>query len=269
MSLGPPAWAALGLLLLSACATGPEPARLEDLPGPSEVVGRIEPEPVYVDPDPWEGFNRPMFRFNDALDRWFFGPVATGWDFLTPTYFQVHLEQVFVNLEFPRRFLSSLTQAELKQGGIELGRFLVNSTVGIVGFWDPASHHLGLEGRNEDFEQTFGVWGMARGPYAMLPIFGPFHARGLASFPLDYVTVGENVIPGAGWVRRINLRALSAEDIEQARRTALDLYVFVRDAYGQRREVLLRNGAAPPQSPDDDLYELDDDLYELDEDEEP
>lgn len=259
------------LLALAGCAALAGPYGCASTPDPSThtAPGATAGQADEVDPDPWEGFNRPVFGFNDALDRWFFGPLATGWDFLTPTYFQVHLEQLFVNLEFPRRFLSSLTQAELRQSGIELGRFIVNSSVGIAGFWDPASHHLGLEGRNEDFEQTFGIWGMARGPYAMMPVLGPFHTRGLASFPFDYVTTGGNVLPGGFLLRNVNLRATNAEDFERARKTALDLYVFMRDAYGQRRALLLRNGAPAPDAPDDDFYDMDDDFYELDEDEDP
>ncbi len=100
-----------------------------------------------------------------------FEPLAVGWEFVTPRTLRVHLGQLFGNLRFPVRFVNDLLQADVRQAGVELGRFTVNSTVGVGGLFDPATG-WGLEQRNEDFGQTLGFWGVPTGPYLQLPFLG-------------------------------------------------------------------------------------------------
>ncbi len=216
------------------------------------------PGPEYeLDPDPIEGTNRVMLGFNDALDRWLLRPVAIGWTWITPEYFRTHLHQMYMNLNFPGQLVNNLLQAEVKQAGKDVGRFVTNSTVGIVGFFDPATG-WGMPTRNEDFGQTLGVWGMGPGAYLMLPFAGPSGGRDFLAFPIDTVlNVGSSLALPGSMVRQINQRALALGQIEQGRAAALDWYSFVRNAYRTSREAAIVNEVGI--APDDDLYELDED----------
>ncbi len=237
-------------LLACASARGPDPE-----PGP--------------DADPWRPFNHAMFTFNDAVDRWLIGPIARGWIFVTPETVRVHLEQFYDNLNFPGYFVQPLLQGDPKQAGVALARFGVNSSVGIAGFFDPADHWLGLDRRQEDTGQTFGVWGSGPGPYLVLPVLLPASsARDAAGYPFDSaLNIGDSalisyVVPilwPATALRTINRRALADEDLRELREASFDWYSAVRDAYLQRREVLIRNDLDDgEETPSDDLYELDD-----------
>jgi phospholipid-binding lipoprotein MlaA len=236
-------------LLACASAQGPEPAAAEN-------------------PDPWQPFNHAMFSVNDALDRWLIGPVAQGWIFVTPETVRVHVEQFFDNLNFPGYFVQPLLQGDPKQSGVALARFGVNSTAGLAGFFDPANHWLGLPRRPEDSGQTFGVWGSGPGPFLVLPFVLPASSvRDTAGYPFDAVlNVGDSplisfVVPvlwPATLVRTINRRALADADLRELRTASFDWYAAVRDAYLQRREVLIRNDRDDgEEAPNDDLYEID------------
>ncbi len=218
-------------------------------------------------PDPWRGFNHAMFTVNDKIDIWLLGPVAQGWIFITPETVRVHLEQFFDNLNFPGYFVQPLLQGDPKQSGVALARFGVNTTVGLAGFFDPASHWLDLQRRPEDMGQTFGVWGSGPGPYLVLPVLLPASdVRDASGYPVDAVlNVGDSpliswVVP-ALWpvtlVRTINRRALADEDLRELRAASFDWYSAVRDGYLQRREVLIRNDRdGANEGAADDLYEL-------------
>ncbi len=215
------------------------------------------------DPDPWQPFNRPMFAVTDAFDRWLLGPVARGWDFLLPRTVVVHVDQFFDNLNFPGYFVQPLLQGDPKQSGVAFARFGLNTTVGLAGFFDPASHWLGLERRREDMGQTFGVWGAGPGPYLCLPIVLPASdVRDALGYPFDAVlNVGDSpLIPWwpVSLVRNVNRRALVEKDLREAREAAFDWYSAVRDGYLQRRGVLIRNATETEEGTSDDLYELDD-----------
>lgn len=220
-----------------------------------------------VDIDPLQAINRPIFRANDALDRWLLNPAATAWDRVTPRAVPVHIDQVYDNLRTPGRAVNDLLQGEVKQSGVEWSRFLLNSTAGIAGIFDPASHFFGLQGRLEDFGQTLGVWGVPPGAYLMLPVLGPSGARELAALPVDLVLDPISWLPrwgyraGANTLYQVNYRSLRLEEIKNARASALDLYSSLRDAYRQLRENLIRNGE-PPQEVPDDMYNLDQDAPE-------
>ncbi len=234
---------ALAALLLCGCAA---PGVQSNLSG--------------LDHDPWQRGNRRVFGFNEGLDRLVLAPVARGWTAITPETARVHLGQLFDNLAFPRLFVNSLLQAEPYQAGVEFWRFVLNSTVGVAGLFDPASE-IGLVRRDEDFSQTLGVWGVDSGRYVVLPFLGPSTLRDTAALPLDLALNGSVLIPfpgsaAAGAVRAVNTRALVAKDLDAARETALDFYAFARNAYLQLRRAQVSNESAAPAVQDDDLYEV-------------
>lgn len=203
--------------------------------------------------DPWQAWNRPVFAFNTKVDDYVLGPVAHGWMFITPQVVRDAIGRFFFNVAFPSRFVSSVGQGEAKKALTELGRFVVNSTFGIAGIFDPASE-IGLARYDEDIGQMFGRWGIPPGPYWVIPLLGPSDPRDavgrlgdaalnpffwLPPFWLPYAANGLNVV---------NSRALADKQIQNARRTALDYYVFVRDAFLQNRASAVRDANTPGQA---------------------
>ena len=219
------------------------------------------PEDEPPDIDPLEPVNRPIFGFNDFLDRWLLNPLAVGWEFITPRTVPHHFEQLMDNLRTPGWALNDLFQGEVKQSGVEWSRFLINTTVGIGGIFDPANHFLGLADRQEDFGQTLGVWGVPPGPYLMLPVLGPSGGRELAALPVDIVLNPLSFVPGANFVYAVNARSLRLDEVANIRASALDLYSSLRDGYRQLRLSQIANGEAPEEATDD-LYELEEELAE-------
>ena len=213
--------------------------------------------------DPWQGFNKPVFRFNEGVDRYALRPISQGWTFVTFEEMRLAVKRFFFNATFPSRFVSSLGQGEAGKAADETGRFLVNTTVGIGGLFDPASH-FGFPRHDEDIGQMFGRWGIPPGPYLVLPLLGPSNPRDavgtvgdLLLSPFMWVDVP---IYGLGFLNVVNSRALADREIENARRTALDFYVFVRDAFVQNRAAAVANqeqsSSAKGGGPFDDLYDL-------------
>ena len=242
-------WRALAAAgLLAACAS----------PDAGETADAGES----VDIDPLQAINRPIFSANDALDLYLLTPAAKVWDRVTPRAVPVHVDQVFENLRTPGRAVNDLLQGQVQQAGVECGRFLLNSTAGIAGIFDPASHFFGLETRLEDFGQTLGVWGVPPGAYLMLPVLGPSGVRELAALPVDLALDPISWLPrwgyraGANTLYQVNYRSLRLDEAASLRESAIDLYSSLRDGYRQLRESLVRNGGAPQEVPDD-LYELD------------
>lgn len=213
--------------------------------------------------DPIEPFNRGIFWFNDRLDVFLFEPLGKGWKLITPKAARDALERLFTNLRFPVRLVGSLLQGELVNAGEETGRFVVNSTVGIVGLFDPATA-WGLELHDEDFGQALGHWGTPPGPYLVLPIFGPSNARDALGQVVDLgLQSGPSLASAAAGtalsaVDLVNSRALVLEEIRQAKQASLDFYVFVRNAYVQLRRMQVQNGELPKEDPVHDLYEIED-----------
>jgi phospholipid-binding lipoprotein MlaA len=215
-------------------------------------------------PDPWRGYNEPVFGFNDALDRWVLGPVARGWDWLLPGFVLTGVDNFFRNLDMPRTFVNDLLQAKPVDAAHDLGRFVTNSTVGVAGFVDVASM-IGIRENREDFGQTFGRWGTPAGPYALLPIF-PFRCtvRDWLAYPLDLALdpllvlsfAADVPVYGSGVLDVVNRRAINDEQIEENRREAIDWYVFVRDACLQDREGDVNDGTKPSVEGEEDLYEF-------------
>ncbi len=218
--------------------------------------------------DPFENQNRAVFEFNEDLDTYVLDPVASGWEFITFEGLRESVQKFFINLAFPRRFFANLGQAEGRAAMDELGRFLLNTTVGIGGLFDPATH-VGIPLHNEDFGQMFGAWGIGTGPFWVLPFFGPSNPRDAVGLVFDLAfdlrTIASatpiGTLAWTGAIQNVNRRALVDEDIDLARDAALDLYVFSRDAYGQRRDAAIANrdfGADLPEEDGDSLYDFPD-----------
>lgn len=211
--------------------------------------------------DPLEGYNRAMYSFNDTLDRFVAKPIAKGYDTVMPDALSQGVSNFFNNLDEIRTIVNDLLQFKFSQAADDTGRFLLNSTVGVLGIFDVAGH-AGHERNNEDFGQTLGVWGVGPGPYFVFPLFGPSTIRdGIGEFvdfeftdPIGYIdhVPTRNQFYGARVLdRRANLLGLE-KVLDEA---ALDEYSYVRDAYLQRRQDLVYDGNPPEE--DFDVFEDD------------
>lgn len=210
--------------------------------------------------DPLEGFNRAMFSFNETVDKAAFKPIAQGYEAAVPLPGRTGVSNFFGNLGDLWIGVNNLVQGKPAQAASDLGRVLVNSTLGIAGLFDVATE-LGLEKHDEDFGQTLGRWGVGGGPYFVWPIIGPRTARDTLGFGVDVLAdpVGHlsdvSARNSAFGVRFVDTRAalLPAEKaIEEA---SLDKYAYVRDAYLQRRRSLIHDGNAPRLDDDASLDE--------------
>ena len=208
--------------------------------------------------DPFEGYNRAMFGFNDAADRLVVKPAATIYSKATPELFQFLVGNFFGNLGEISNSVNNFLQGKPKAALMDVTRFTVNMTIGFLGFGDPASE-LGIERSNEDLGQTLGKWGVPTGPYLVLPFLGPTSARDLtATFvelplnPVNRFKPAKNAVIARG-IQLIDTRAgfLRATDLIDG--AALDSYTFVRNGYFQRRLSLIYDGDPPlPDMKEDD-----------------
>lgn len=202
--------------------------------------------------DPIEGFNRAMFAFNEGLDGAIIKPVATGYAGVVPSPIQTGVSNFFGNIADFFIGINNILQGKVGEGVSDLGRVVVNSTIGVLGVVDVASE-MGMEKHEEDFGQTFGRWGVGDGAYVVVPLFGPRTARDTVGLVVDYQA------DPVGKVKRVATRnsliALRLIDdradllpadkvIEEA---SLDKYAYIRGAYLQRRLNLIYDGN-PPRS---------------------
>lgn len=243
------ALAAMAVVAALACAAPP---------------ASIAAEGTSATEDPWISLNRGIFRFNDALDRYALEPVARGYDFVMPDRAQGWVTNFFNNLWFPVTFTNCVLQAKPEQATQSLARFIVNTTVGIGGFGDPATR-LNVPAPLEDFGQTLGYWGTPTGPYLVLPLFGPSNVRDTFGRAADSATrvwpwyVNWWVSTPVGALEIVNMRARYLENVKDLRESSVDYYVSVRNAYLQRREALIADrigGSDRSQgnTSQDDLY---------------
>jgi len=207
-------------------------------------------------PDPWEGFNRKSYAFNDAVDRAVLKPVATGYVKVVPAFAREGVNNFFDNLDDIGTGLNNILQGKPRDGVSDLGRFVVNSVFGVFGLWDVATP-LGLEKHNEDFGQTLGVWGVQSGPYLVLPLLGPSSARDAPArivdpswFYSEYVNP-ESLYWGVWGLDKVRIRANLFQAEGVLKEAALDQYSFVRDAWLQRRRSQVYDGN-PPRPKEDD-----------------
>ena len=186
--------------------------------------------------DPWENANRATYRFNTTIDSYAFKPLAQGYDAITPTYLQTRISNFFSNISEPWYMLHNTLQGEGEDAIQSLMRFAFNTTFGIFGLLDIASE-LGMEQRQESLGLTLGKWGLGRGPYLMLPLFGPSTTRQATAALLDF-TAYDKLTASVPDTTKIPLRAL---ELLQLRAGLLphenaifgDEYVFIRTAYLQ------------------------------------
>lgn len=200
--------------------------------------------------DPIEGFNRAMFAFNEGLDSAIIKPVATGYEAVLPSPVRTGVTNFFGNIADLLIGVNNLLQGKGSEAVSDLGRVVINSTVGLLGIFDVASE-AGLEKHNEDFGQTFGRWGVGSGAYVVIPVFGPRTARDTAGLILDVAADPvTHVTPNAERnvllvLRAVNDRANLLPADKVVEEAALDKYSYIRDAYLQRRRNLIYDGNAP------------------------
>lgn len=192
--------------------------------------------------DPIEPFNRGMFWFNDKVYFYALKPVAKAFR-VVPEPARVSVDNFFSNITSPISIANSLLQFKLKDAGVQFGRLLINSTIGIVGLFDPADSQFNLREKEEDFGQTMGRYGIGAGPYLVLPFLGPSSLRdGLGSVAdgfIDPITLladdDAGIIVGARALQVINAVSLDKDTYESVKKEQLDPYLFVREAYSQNR----------------------------------
>lgn len=204
-----------------------------------------EPDPN----DPWEPFNRSMYEFNDNLDKDIIAPLADYYLKL-PDGGRAAIHNFFVNLTYPTTVINQFLQGKFERGFEDTMRFIFNTTFGLLGFIDIAGPS-GLERHQEDFGQTFAVWGIPQGNYLTLPILGPKTVRSAVGWPLDFLTTplfwidtGTEFVAVAG-VDIVDTRARLAPAIKLRDETAFDPYIFTREAYLQQRQNLIYDGNPP------------------------
>ncbi len=221
------------------------PAAGGEEPEMREPSFAAESPPVPGVADPIEPVNRGIFYVNDKLYRWVLKPVAKGYSYVVPEAVRTGVRNFFSNLGTPVRAVNTLLQGKIKETGTELARFVINSTVGMAGFFDAAKDWR-LERKDEDTGQTLGAWGLGNGFYLVLPFLGPSTARDAVgtvgdSFldPLAYLLEPRDAIY-ARVLRAENELSFRLNEYDELTGAAVDPYVAVRDAYIQYRAKRVR-----------------------------
>ena len=224
------------------------------LSGPADAALRGTPDSAPQDADveeydPWEKFNEKMFTFNYNMDKYVLKPVAKGYNFIMPDMFQTMIDNAFTNLRMPSRFVNKVLQLKLLDATKEMGRFIINSTLGIGGLFDVARQEMGLERQRADFGQTLGIWGVGPGPYLVLPFLPPLTVRDGIGYgadgamnPLYYYIP---FFPDAFAMRvgdTVNDRSLNLDLFQGIEESTVDLYSSVRNGYLQRRARMIKEG---------------------------
>jgi phospholipid-binding lipoprotein MlaA len=211
------------------------------------TVDEIDDERIAVaGEDPWEGFNRNMYKFNYRLDKYFLLPIVSGYEFITPTLLQKGVSNFFNNIGEFRTMYNSLLQAKGEKFLMTFGRFLTNSTIGLGGLFDPATS-LGMARQNEDFGQTLAVWGADSGPYLVMPLLGPGTVRSAGGFMVDSLAhygvssaIGVDKTLGSAKTLVTGLKAIDNRHQQPFRYYGSDFpfeYEMVRFLYRQKREL--------------------------------
>lgn len=261
---------AAGLMVLGA-SMGSTPAQAQVYASIAQLSGSIDPETIDEDfeagsisgeiaPDPWEGWNRKMFGAHTFLDDNLLVPAAKAYRAVTPKFARRGIRNFLANVRSPGIFVNDVLQGEFKRGGETLSRFVINSTIGVGGFIDPATG-MGIPGHSEDFGQTLAVWGFPSGPYTMFPLLGPGTVRSnignigqIALNPLTYVdtppaNIAQYTSAGVG---ALSVREPLIEPLEDIRANSLDYYASFRSFYLQARKREIANG----RSSFDDLPDI-------------
>jgi phospholipid-binding lipoprotein MlaA len=229
-------------LVLAACASAP--------PSPEALAAN----------DPYEVTNRQTLLFNGKIDRYVVIPSVGVYFLLVREGGRRGVHNFLGNLSLPTIFINDLLQGEVTRGSQSAARFLINSSLGLAGFFDPAQK-MGIRGHGEDFGQTMAVWGAGEGPYLILPFLGPSNPRDAAGLAIDAAIDPTNFIPlkqhlwwsaGREYFTVLDLRGQSYQTIQGIQRSSVDYYGSLRSLYRQLRNTEIRNGrpAAAQDLPD-------------------
>jgi len=220
-------------LLLAGCATDPTGAN-----------------------DPYEQTNRAVFDFDQKLDKYFIGPSAEAYVAVVPSPARQGVHNFLLNLDLPVTFANDLLQGEMSRAGDTLGRFTINSTLGVAGLFDPATD-FGIPAHTEDFGQTLATWGVGEGPYLVLPFFGPDPPRDATGQVVDiffdpttYIKLREHFWWSAGreYFTVVDTKSRNLDTLQNIERGSVDYYASVRSLYRQLRNNEIRNGRPDVQN---------------------
>ena len=210
----------------------------------AEFEEEFEVSIVHVN-DPLEPVNRAIFTFNDRMYFWFLKPLAQGYNFVLPTFFRMGVRNFFSNLLTPIRFTNCILQGKGTSAGTEAVRFFTNTTIGVLGVWDPALDLFDLTISDEDLGQTFGAYGIGNGFYIVWPVFGSSTLRDSVGWlgdtyvnPITYLDTWQAVL-GVGLYRRFNDLTFRIGDLEAVKQASIDPYIAVRNGYIQFRNSLI------------------------------
>ena len=208
--------------------------------------------------DPLEPMNRAVFQFNEAADKVVLRPLAIGYRAVIPRGLRAGIRNFLDNLEAPVVLVNDLLQGEGLRARDTLGRFMTNTFLGLGGLIDIASD-AGIPYHDEDFGQTLAVWGVAPGPYLVLPLYGPSGVRDAAGVgvdvvidPVGYYIRDEYGLTGSAvryTLDTVDWRATNLEFIDEMRRSSIDFYAATRSAYRQQRNNEIRNGRTNTEEP--------------------
>ncbi len=221
------------------------------------------------DYDPLQPVNRASYRFNDVLDRALLKPLAEGYTAVTSEGLRTAISHFYDNATYLNTVLNSFLQGKGRQGLSDLGRFLLNTTVGMLGFADVASS-VGLERHEEDFGQTLAVWGLPQGAYLVYPFYGPNSLRNTPDFVTATATdavfwsallLGPQVTIPLTVLKYVDARARLQDAASMRDDMALDPYIFTRDAWRQHRSYLIYDGNPPQSSLEEDDPFAEDDMF--------
>ena len=208
--------------------------------------------------DPFEDLNRDIFIFNEKLDEKLLKPAALTYRKVTPQFARTGVTNFFNNLEEIDTTINQVLQGEIKYAFNDAGRFVINSTIGLLGLIDVASK-MGLEKHEEDFGQTLGVWGFDSGPYIMIPFLGPSNPRDLLSRPISSFLSGTFAMEDNDVkITLVGIDALETRERLLDAETLIigDKYIFVKDAYIQSREYEINNGSTEDDEFLDDMEDI-------------
>jgi phospholipid-binding lipoprotein MlaA len=256
----------LVLAVIAALAAGPWPARASDGPDPAvadtpEVEHEalsLEGDPLFdedeelldesTNRDPFEPLNRSVFSFNRGVDRWFFNPVTRGYQRVVPMPGRRAIYRVFQNLDSPVILANQMLQFRVVDSAGTTTRFVINSSIGIAGLFDPAASFFKVYRSEADFGQTLARYGSPSGPYLMLPVFGPSTVRDVFGDVVDIVADPVSYLLGPlqwytlalGGGEGLSTRDVHLQELEELEAGSIDFYSALRSAYLQSRDAMVR-----------------------------
>jgi len=215
-----------------------------------EFEDEMETKEVF---DPFGPINRVTTIVNDKLYFYILKPIATGYKYIIPEFIRYKVNNFFDNSAYPIRIVNNLIQQKYAHSIEETERFIINSTIGVFGLFDPADSYFGLKEHKEDFGQSLGYYGVPSGPHIVLPLFGPSNFRDIIGTMPDSLLQSTNYISGRFYnlpkntssaiaikaYKTINGTSINGEEYEELKQSAIDLYPFLRDIYEQHRDTLI------------------------------